>query len=98
MRQDLWLIPSVMADTLYSATAEELLKEYKACESPDYISYVSRAYLSGERSANSVVCRVEKEVEGVIITVFTTPHFPFAHCIALLSSRWFSWSHFSLVW
>lgn len=24
-----------------SATAEELLKEYKACESPDYISYVS---------------------------------------------------------
>lgn len=22
------------------ATAEELLKEYKACESPDYISYV----------------------------------------------------------
>lgn len=24
-----------------SATADELLKEYKACESPDYISYVS---------------------------------------------------------
>ena len=24
----------------FSATAEELLKEYKACESPDYISYV----------------------------------------------------------
>ena len=23
-----------------SATAEELMKEYKACESPDYISYV----------------------------------------------------------
>ena len=23
-----------------SATAEELLKEYKACESPDYITYV----------------------------------------------------------
>ena len=23
------------------ATAEELLKEYKACESPDYITYVS---------------------------------------------------------
>ncbi len=23
------------------ATADELLKEYKACESPDYISYVS---------------------------------------------------------
>jgi len=22
------------------ATAEELLKEYKACESPDYITYV----------------------------------------------------------
>ena len=27
------------------ATADELLKEYKACESPDYISYV-RAHLS----------------------------------------------------
>jgi hypothetical protein len=26
------------------ATADELLKEYKACESPDYISYV-RAHL-----------------------------------------------------
>ena len=26
-----------------SATAEELLKEYKACESPDYISYVRPA-------------------------------------------------------
>ena len=26
---------------LVSATAEELLKEYKACESPDYITYVS---------------------------------------------------------
>lgn len=25
-----------------SATAEELLKEYKACESPDYITYVCR--------------------------------------------------------
>ena len=24
----------------YRATAEELLKEYKACESPDYITYV----------------------------------------------------------
>ena len=23
------------------ATCEELLKEYKACESPDYITYVS---------------------------------------------------------
>jgi tubulin gamma len=28
---------------LLSATAEELLKEYKACESPDYISYVCDA-------------------------------------------------------
>ena len=27
----------------HSATAEELLKEYKACESPDYISYVRPA-------------------------------------------------------
>ena len=26
--------------TRYRATCEELLKEYKACESPDYISYV----------------------------------------------------------
>lgn len=26
---------------LHRATCEELLKEYKACESPDYISYVS---------------------------------------------------------
>jgi hypothetical protein len=25
---------------LFRATADELLKEYKACESPDYISYV----------------------------------------------------------
>lgn len=29
---------------LPSATAEELLKEYKACESPDYITYV-RAFV-----------------------------------------------------
>lgn len=26
---------------VHRATVEELLKEYKACESPDYISYVS---------------------------------------------------------
>jgi len=25
----------------FRATCEELLKEYKACESPDYISYAS---------------------------------------------------------
>jgi hypothetical protein len=29
----------------FSATAEELLKEYKACESPDYISYVCFLYI-----------------------------------------------------
>ena len=28
------------------ATADELLKEYKACESPDYISYVSSQFQS----------------------------------------------------
>jgi hypothetical protein len=27
--------------TLPSATVEDLMKEYKACESPDYITYVS---------------------------------------------------------
>lgn len=29
-----------MNHTANRATADELLKEYKACESPDYISYV----------------------------------------------------------
>jgi hypothetical protein len=29
-----------------SATAEELLKEYKACESPDYITYVIICFFS----------------------------------------------------
>ena len=27
----------------FSATVEETMNEYKACESPDYISYVSRS-------------------------------------------------------
>lgn len=27
------------------AVVEELLREYKACESPDYISYVSVSYM-----------------------------------------------------
>jgi hypothetical protein len=28
----------------FSATVEETMNEYKACESPDYISYVSQSY------------------------------------------------------
>jgi hypothetical protein len=33
---------------IYRATAEELIKEYKACESPDYITYVRHlAYQTG---------------------------------------------------
>lgn len=32
---------SVGAYIFWRATAEELLKEYKACESADYITYVS---------------------------------------------------------
>lgn len=35
------------------ATAEELLKEYKACESPDYISYVSLFVTRAQRVAIS---------------------------------------------
>ncbi len=31
--------------SLLRATAEELLKEYKACESPEYITYV-RAFIT----------------------------------------------------
>ena len=30
---------------LFRATADELLKEYKACESPDYISYVRALFV-----------------------------------------------------
>lgn len=37
---------------LFSATAEELLKEYKACESPDYISYVRICLFVGMSSAD----------------------------------------------
>ena len=29
----------------FRATADELLKEYKACESPDYISYVRALFV-----------------------------------------------------
>ena len=32
--------PPLMIRVAIRATADELLKEYKACESPDYISYV----------------------------------------------------------
>ena len=38
--QHLLALQSVLT-FFYRATAEELLKEYKACESADYISYVS---------------------------------------------------------
>ena len=31
---------------LFRATADELLKEYKACESPDYISYVRALFVA----------------------------------------------------
>ena len=31
----------ILSTVVHSATAEELQKEYKACESPDYITYVT---------------------------------------------------------
>jgi uncharacterized protein YvpB len=37
----LYSLADVLCVTGDSATCEELMKEYKACESPDYISYVS---------------------------------------------------------
>jgi tubulin gamma len=36
----------------FRATADELLKEYKACESPDYISYVGALPLSPRKMCN----------------------------------------------
>lgn len=51
------------------ATCEELLKEYKACESPDYITYVS--VYSGRVVACPVLtpCRVH-----MIVVVQRQPH------------------------
>ena len=38
----------------FRATCEELLKEYKACESPDYISYASTVQWKYHPITNSI--------------------------------------------
>lgn len=60
-----WHIRSmkILLITFGRATCEELLKEYKACESPDYITYVCNAaflFSTGDLQIHRVVLRVTK--------------------------------------
>lgn len=51
-----------------SATAEELLKEYKACESPDYITYVRRISLHEDLAARLIALPgIERRRTGFLI-------------------------------
>ena len=43
----------LMIHVAIRATADELLKEYKACESPDYISYVRPPLISFSTLSNA---------------------------------------------
>jgi hypothetical protein len=47
--------PPSMMHVGIRATADELLKEYKACESPDYISYVCPSPSSSLHSVTGMI-------------------------------------------
>jgi hypothetical protein len=85
--------PSSMTHMAIRATADELLKEYKACESPDYISYV-RECPSHSLSCVTVIVRgptmANKPVNETNLDVYKT-YFVYVlidiptECISLLS-------------
>ena len=59
----------------FSATAEELLKEYKACESPDYISYVCDAKFVPFHCLDIIIGRTgrrRRHIKQYGIPVFST--------------------------
>jgi hypothetical protein len=77
------------------ATADELLKEYKACESPDYISYVRRPqYFSLHHSVTRLrlfrdPTKVNRPGDTLIVDVFSVLYMYWipTKCIKLLFSR-----------